>query len=127
MASRGDRLLYGVRGTAAVQQPHNTPGFTRFEPIQFVAGHHAGFAARTAGQIYFKAILLTGAGWRQWHEAPVILGLVGQLVLVMQLREALHRRQFLLLRETLLQQGKWPLSGRRCRRVVWHLEACGLY
>ena len=106
MASRSDGLLDGVRGTAAVQQPHDTPGFTRFEPIQAVASRDAGFATGTAVQIYFKAILLTGAGWRQWHEAPVILGLVGQLVLVMQLREALHRRQFLLLRETLLQQGE---------------------
>jgi hypothetical protein len=123
MTCGGDGFLDRVGGTAAVQQPHDTPGFTRFEPIEAMAGRHAGFTARTAVQIYFKAVLLPGSGLRQGNQAPVVLCLVGQFVLVMQLREALHRCQFLLLCEALMQHRKKPLRRRHGWQGVSPVEA----
>jgi hypothetical protein len=64
MTGRGDGFLYRVDGTAAVQQSHDTPGFTRLEPIEAMAGGDTGFTARTAVQVYFKAVLLPGAWLR---------------------------------------------------------------
>jgi hypothetical protein len=61
-----------------------------------MARRHAGFAARTAIEVDFKAILLSRSRSGQRDQAPVIRLLHGSYIAVVKLRKALNCREVLL-------------------------------
>jgi hypothetical protein len=61
-----------------------------------MARGHAGFAAGTAIEIYFKAILLARTWSGQGDQASIIWRLHGAYIAVVKLRKALNGREVLL-------------------------------
>ncbi len=50
---------------AAAQQANGTTGFVLLQPVEIVAGDHAGFATRAGVEIDFKGVLLARPRSRQ--------------------------------------------------------------
>src|SRR4029453_16974831 len=87
------------RAPPAGQPSDRTPRLPLVEPVEVVARGDACFAARAAVEIHAEGILLAAFWLLQRQQGLVILGLGGQSIALVQLREAGDGGERLLLLE----------------------------